>query len=50
VRDLATLEEAKAIAKELFANDPEFKRPENQGLAKILDQMTHESIERIRSG
>ena len=50
VRDLATLEEAKAIAKELFGRDPEFKNPENQGLAKILDQMANASIERIRSG
>jgi ATP-dependent DNA helicase RecG len=50
VRDLVTLEEAKAVAKELFARDPEFKQPENQGLAKILDEMTNASIERIRSG
>ncbi len=50
VRDLATLEEAKKIAKEIFKSDPELQRPEHQGLAKILDQMNSSTIERIRSG
>ena len=49
VRDLKTLEMAKAAAKKVFALDPKLEKPEHKILEKILT-LTQESSERLRSG
>ena len=50
IRDLSTLEIAKAAAKEIFQVDPSLALPEHRALKQVLANADEASLERVRSG